>query len=53
MKIIAIPDLHGSTAGLQRAAEEIASADVVLLVGDITNFGGAVEATKMIDAVRR
>lgn len=52
MKIVAIPDMHGSTTGLEKAAGDIAVADLVLLVGDITNFGGEEEATKMIESVR-
>lgn len=53
MKIISIPDLHGSAKGIQEMAEELSNADVVLLAGDITNFGDEKDAAKIVDEVRQ
>jgi Icc-related predicted phosphoesterase len=38
MKIAGITDIHGDKAALSKARPAIAAADVILLVGDITNF---------------
>lgn len=52
MKIIALPDLHGAVDRLQTISTELASADLVLLVGDLTNAGSASDAQHVIDSVR-
>lgn len=53
MIIAAITDLHSDAGRLPGLACELAAADVVLLTGDITQFGKAAEARAMLDAVRR
>jgi len=53
MRIIALTDLHSSTAGLDAIAEDLSKADLVLLAGDLTNFGDRDEAERVIDEVRR
>lgn len=53
MKIIAIPDLHGSTNGINKIASELSKADVVLLAGDLTNFGDEKDAARIVDEVRQ
>lgn len=53
MKIIAIPDMHGSTKGIDRIAEDLSSADIVLLAGDLTNFGHENDAVRIVDEVRK
>lgn len=53
MKIIAIPDLHGSTKGIENIAGELSNADVVLLAGDLTNFGNEMEAARIVEEVRQ
>jgi predicted phosphodiesterase len=40
MIIVALADIHGDVGRLSAASEDLSSADVVLLVGDLTNFGG-------------
>jgi Icc-related predicted phosphoesterase len=52
MEILAIPDIHGDLNRLKRLSGQIEAADVVLLVGDITNFGGEAEATEVIELIR-
>lgn len=52
MKIIAFTDIHGNTRPFQRIPEEISKADVVVLAGDITNFGREKEARQVVDAIQ-
>ena len=40
MKIVSFGDIHMATAPMAAISAELASADVVLLSGDLTNFGG-------------
>lgn len=53
MKIIAIPDMHGSAKGIPNIAAELSNADVVLLAGDITNFGKEKDAAQIVEEVRQ
>lgn len=52
MKVAAITDLHGRTVFGANAAA-IAAADAVVVTGDITNFGGASDAVRVIDELER
>jgi Icc-related predicted phosphoesterase len=52
MKIIALADIHGRLDHLPRIGNEIASADLVLLAGDITQFGVAESASRVLEAFR-
>ena len=52
MKIIALSDLHGEVRPLRDVAADLFGADVVLLAGDITNFGGAHAAREVVREVR-
>lgn len=49
MDILAIPDIHSDFKKLQKLTGQIEAADVVLLVGDITNFGGKEEIAEIIE----
>ena len=53
MKLIALPDLHGDSNRLDVIARELSDVDLILLVGDMTNGGGAADAARVIQAVRR
>lgn len=53
MIIIALSDIHGSVDHLDNIAGDIAGADLVLVAGDITNFGGRDQAEKIICALRQ
>jgi Icc-related predicted phosphoesterase len=53
MKIIAIPDFHGSSKGIDRIAESLSGADIVLLAGDLTNFGNKNDAMRIVEDVRK
>lgn len=50
MRIIAFGDIHMATSGVA-AIPGIKEADLVLLNGDLTNFGGAAEAKKVLDDI--
>jgi len=52
MKIIALPDLHGGIDHLSSIADDLLAADLVLLVGDLTNSGNAADASRVVNAVR-
>ena len=52
MKIIGISDLHGRFSAQLLSGLPLAEADVVVISGDITNFGGEGEAAAIIDEIR-
>jgi uncharacterized protein len=49
--ILCLSDLHGETAGLSKISLELTQADLVLIAGDITNFGGKAQARSALDAI--
>lgn len=49
MKILAIADVHGRTNFDKKVAQIITSADLVIIAGDITNFGGEKEAQSILE----
>ncbi len=51
MKIIGLPDVHGDINKINRLKDNISEADLVILAGDITNFGRRPEMQEMIDLV--
>jgi hypothetical protein len=51
MTIIGLSDFHGDLSALPRLADELQAADLVLLLGDLTNFGRGPEAAQVLDAV--
>ncbi len=53
MKIIALPDLHGGIKYLPMIGDELAAADVVLLVGDFVNGDTAEDAANLVTAVQQ
>jgi Icc-related predicted phosphoesterase len=52
MKIVALTDIHGRTERLSDLAGDLAAADLLLLCGDLTNFGHRPEAEVVLTAVR-
>jgi uncharacterized protein len=52
MKLLGITDLHGKRHLLERILQDAGPADVILLGGDITNFGGPSDAEKLIRAAQ-
>lgn len=53
MIILAISDLHGESAGLDQLAPVLEKADLVLVSGDITNFGGRKEAEALLSRLEK
>lgn len=51
MKIIVISDIHGDISFLEAAKDEISSADLVIIAGDLSSRGDSSEAVAVIDAV--
>jgi len=52
MIIVSLPDIHGQTAPIAQLGAALTEADLVLLTGDITHFGGAAAARRVLDALR-
>ncbi len=52
MKIVSFGDVHMAIAQMNKIAVELASADLLLLSGDLTNFGGRAEAAKVVHAAQ-
>ncbi|HEX7320690.1 MAG TPA: metallophosphoesterase [bacterium] len=52
MKLIAITDIHGRSGFSQSIEQTIASADIMVCAGDITNFGGADDAARIIEGLK-
>ena len=53
MKIVSFGDVHMATRNLDRMSEVMRDTDLVIVSGDLTNFGGADAANQVIAAVRR
>ncbi len=52
MIVINIADIHGNAKPIPEIREILSSADLILLSGDITHFGGEKEASQIIDLIR-
>ena len=52
MKIISFGDIHMATRNLERMGGAMRDADLVILSGDLTNFGGEADARRVLDDVR-
>ena len=53
VKIVSFGDLHMATRNLDRMGDVMRDTDLVIISGDLTNFGGAAQARKVLDDVRR
>jgi len=53
MKIISFGDVHMATRNLERMGEPMRDCDLVILSGDLTNFGGVDDVRKVLADVRR
>jgi len=51
MIIIGLADVHGKTAFIEKMDNILASADIILLVGDITNFGKQADIENVIKSL--
>jgi Icc-related predicted phosphoesterase len=53
LNIIGLADIHGNLSHIDEIAGPLSTADLVLLVGDITNFGRADDVKKVIEKIRK
>lgn len=53
MKLIVLADIHGNESLISQIAGPLKEADLVLLAGDITNFGGREDVLKIIQVLNR
>jgi Icc-related predicted phosphoesterase len=52
MRIVSFGDIHMSLRNITRLAPELRAADLVILSGDLTNFGGREDAARVLAATR-
>lgn len=52
MKIVSFGDVHMAVKQMEKIAVELSTADLIILSGDLTNFGGCVEAKQVLAAAR-
>ncbi|MBE3604699.1 metallophosphoesterase family protein [bacterium] len=52
MKIVSFGDVHMATRNLARMGAVLCDADLIIVSGDLTNFGGPEQARIVLDAVR-
>ena len=53
MNIIALADIHGEVSRVRAFVSQKPSADLILLVGDITHFRGEKEAAEILDLLKQ
>ncbi|MBT3311510.1 MAG: YfcE family phosphodiesterase [Desulfobacterales bacterium] len=53
MNIIGLADIHGNLSQIDEISDQLSKADLVLLIGDITNFGRADDVKEVIEKVRK
>jgi Icc-related predicted phosphoesterase len=53
MKIVSFGDVHMATRNLERMGEVMRDCDLVIVSGDLTNFGGPDDAGRVLEDVRR
>jgi Icc-related predicted phosphoesterase len=51
MNIVVLTDIHGHEDAVSRVSALLESADLVIVTGDITHFGGEKEARKVVRAI--
>lgn len=53
MRIVSFGDIHMSLWNIERLGRELRAADLAILSGDLTNFGGPTQAEQVLAATRR
>ncbi|MFI5365304.1 MAG: metallophosphoesterase [Candidatus Binatia bacterium] len=53
MRIVSFGDIHMALRTIERVAPELERADLVILSGDLTNFGGRADAARVLAATRQ
>jgi Icc-related predicted phosphoesterase len=52
MKLVSFGDVHMATRNLERMGIELRDTDLIIISGDLTNFGGPDDARQVLDAAR-
>ena len=52
MKIVSFGDVHMAIGQMSKIALELSTADLLILSGDLTNFGGVADTTRVLTAAR-
>lgn len=52
MKIIAVADIHGETNFIEKIGPTLGNANLAIVAGDITHFGGKDDATRIIESIK-
>lgn len=52
MKLVSFGDVHMATRNLARMDAELRDTDLIIISGDLTNFGGPDDARKVLEAAR-
>lgn len=53
MRIVSFGDVHMALRTIERLAPELAAADLVIVSGDLTNYGGRDDAARVLHATRQ
>ena len=53
MKLIALTDIHEDTTRLEQISDQLRTADLIILAGDITNATGTIGAATVINTLRQ
>ncbi len=53
INIIGITDIHGQVEAVEAIADQLRSADLLLLAGDITHFGGEEKAAEVVSRLKK
>ncbi len=53
MNIVSITDIHGNTKAIDQLQKPLKEADLVLITGDITHFGGYHKAKSIIEHIKK
>ncbi|MCX7996069.1 MAG: YfcE family phosphodiesterase [candidate division WOR-3 bacterium] len=53
MKILAVSDIHGRLEYEKKIIEMLSTSDLIVISGDITNFGGRREALEVLNTIRK
>jgi len=52
MIIVSLSDIHGNLKKIDKMSQDLTHADLVLITGDLTNFGGKDIASRVLNSVR-
>jgi len=53
MKLLLLSDIHSDFHILENLSQELKTADIVIIAGDMTNFGGKNQAAQIIESIKK